>query len=216
MNAFAAFPAGIAAGAGGDLFVCYPDFFDIVSAVLRAAHKFVAQQIGIAAFSRTARQNQNLFAHIITSILFTFFAPPAIFTNRFAPEGSRCEKKEHVFLSGDAMTVITVSDNAESNRFRFSSIHSRRVDCRIATIPLCRCQRRMICAAVLLCFSAISQSCGKSFCLRFVIFFIRHRLEPFSRRIFSGNFDCQVRKPAVPRRSVPMLNAGDYIHHISG
>ena len=68
MGAFAVVTAAeIAGGAGRNLLGHDANLFDLVARFLRAAHKFVAQQIGIAALARAAGQNQNFFLMVFSS-----------------------------------------------------------------------------------------------------------------------------------------------------
>ena len=42
----------VASGAIADLLLSYTDFFYIISAINRSAHKFVAEQVGVASLSQ--------------------------------------------------------------------------------------------------------------------------------------------------------------------
>lgn len=48
------------------------------------------------------------------------------------------------------------------------------------------------------------------------IFGIIYLFQPLIGGFFTGNFHCQMGKPATGRCAVPMFHAGRNIHHISG
>lgn len=45
------------------------------------------------------------------------------------------------------------------------------------------------------------------FSLKLKILFVRNRLTPLSTAVFSGNLNCNVRKPALCRRAGPRLSS---------